>query len=287
MGILARSKQHVVDRTGEQILAQILVDLLLGGRDVLQDLLQQCVVVVRQYFDQCGPGGLLGLAHLGRQLDLFRCLAAAISIRALGNQIDITGDPLGIVDRHLPQHQGRSRMGLQGVQRVPDLHVRGVDLVDEHHERNAQILQQPEDRCGGGRARRAWFANQHRQIGHRECRGRVVQKLDRARTIHDRPGIAQIAAMAQMQFGIHPAAHIAGSAQGCSGRRHQRVEEGRFPAAIWADQGHRAGFSIGRYFRHRTSPFERVLAGNRRRSETFCAAWGVGSRSGRSFPASA
>ena len=82
------------DEVGGQILAQLLIDLVLRGHRILEQLLQQLVVVVGERFQQLATGLLLARGDLLGHLDQLGGLARLVAIGALADEIDIAGDDL-------------------------------------------------------------------------------------------------------------------------------------------------------------------------------------------------
>ncbi len=240
----AEAEQHLDHRAGRKVLAQIAVDLRGRRLHVLQHLLQQHVIAIRQHLDQLVQRLLLVVLHLGRNLDQLGRLTLAIAIRPLAHHIDIAAHRLAIHDRHLAQHQRRAGISLQGRERIAHAAFQRVDLVDEHHVRHAVISQLLEHRRNGQRAGRRRLAHHHGEIHHRQRTAGFIGEFDRAGTVQHRPRIAEIRAMAQPDLGgRRTIARIGRPLDRGAGSLHQRLEQRRLAAAVRPDQRHRAGTS--------------------------------------------
>ena len=242
--VLRRAQQHLDHIAGRQVLAQVAIDFVGAGLDVFQHLFQQRIVMVRQRLHQLAQRLLLVVLHLRRNLHQLRRLALAVAIGALADHIDIAVHRLAIDDRHLPQHQRRLRIGLQRGQRIAHAAFQRVDLVDEQHMRHAKIGQQLQRRRHGERARRHRLAYHDSDIDHRQRGAHLMAELDRARAVQHRPGVAQVAAMADADLGGHRAvARIGGSFHRRAGRFQHGLEQRGLAAAVGTHQRHRAGTS--------------------------------------------
>src|SRR6266700_1857399 len=88
----ARAQHHRHDQIALQIVGEVFIDLLLGGLDILQELLQQLVVVVRELLDQARAGLALLVPETVGQLDEVRGLAGLVVVGALAHKVDVAGD---------------------------------------------------------------------------------------------------------------------------------------------------------------------------------------------------
>ncbi len=243
-GILRRTKQHLDDRSRGKILAQIIVDFRSRGLHILQNLLQQHIISISQYLHQLVQRIQLIILYFGRNLHQFGRLPLAISIRPFAHHIDVAADRLPIDDRHLAQHQRRSREPLKRAKCIAHTAFQRVDLVDKQHVRNALVRQQLEQRRHRQHASRRRLANHHGKIDHGECATGFIGELDRARAIQHRPRIAKIVAMPQSDLGgRRSVARVRRPLDRRASRLHQRLEQRRLAAAVRPDQSHRAGTS--------------------------------------------
>ena len=132
--------------------------------------------------------------------------AAAVAVGAFADHIDIAGHRLALADRHLAQHQrcGGSAPGAPPACRAPRPSSASILLTKTSV--GVPCFLQPAE--AAGRARRRGPAparDHHRGIGDGQRAGGVMGEFDRAGTVEDRPGIAEIAAMAEPQLGPHAA----------------------------------------------------------------------------------
>ncbi len=127
-------------------------------------------------------------------------------------------------------------MRLQRRQRVAHPAGQGVDAVDEDDVRQAGGVQRAQDLGGGEGTGGIGVADHHGEVGDGQGAGGLVAELDRSRTVDQRPGVAEIAAMGQAKLGARPAW---GAAPCCAGGGvEQGVEQGRLAGAVGPDNGH-------------------------------------------------
>ncbi len=142
---ITRAKQHRRYLVGAELVVQVAIDQRFFRRDILDQLLEQGVVELRQGFEHLAS--CLGFARqdLGRHLDQVGGAARVVAIGALAHEIDIADRLLAAVagrsaDRYLAQHQLARRNRLQRRQRVAHAAFGRVDLVDEEEMRDAVVL---------------------------------------------------------------------------------------------------------------------------------------------------
>ncbi len=131
--------EHLNDRAARLVLVQGLEDLIGGRDDVIENLYEQCVVVIGEHFGQSRQRFLLALAHIVRQGNGLG-IVTAIAIGALADDIDIAGHRIVFADRHLAQNERIFGMSLQRRHRVAHLAGQRVDLVDEDEMRQSEIF---------------------------------------------------------------------------------------------------------------------------------------------------
>ncbi len=110
MVAISRAEEDRHDQIAGQILGQLLIDLVLRGDRILEQLLQQLVVEIGEGFQHPAARFLLAGRGLFRHLDQVRSLAGLVVVGAFAHQIDIAGHRLGArfsgrAQRHLAQHQ--------------------------------------------------------------------------------------------------------------------------------------------------------------------------------------
>ncbi len=101
----AGADHHRHDIVGRQILDELTVDILFVRHHVLEQLLEQVVVEIRQRFEQLLARHGLRVGQFGRHFDNRRGLALLVLIGALADQVDIAGGLVAVADRHVAQNQ--------------------------------------------------------------------------------------------------------------------------------------------------------------------------------------
>ena len=207
---VAGAQQDRRDLVGTELVVQVAVDQRLLRRDVLDELLEQRVVELREGLQHVAPR--LGFARqdLGRHLDQVGGAAAPVAIGALAHEVDITHRLLaavggGTADRHLAQHQLALRHGLQGRQHVAHADFGGIDLVDEDDVRDVPVLDEFQERRQRHHALGRGFADQDRGVADGQRREGIVLELDRARDVEEGPLVAEIVDGRDVDLGAHAA----------------------------------------------------------------------------------
>ena len=236
MVALGAAQQHLRHLGPRLDVAQCLEHLAGSRLDVLDHFFQQRVVVVGQHLHQRRPHLGAALGDAVGQRNLFRCGAAPVLIGALADHIDIAGDRLAIANRHLAQYQPAAGEVLQRRHGVAHLAAEGIDTVDEHHGRQADLFHPTQQRGHGGRADRVGVAHQHRDVGHRQRGFGLVRHFHRTGAIDQRPRFVEIGAMGNTGRAARSGTPTGGS----SGGGDQRIEQRRLAAAVGTDKGHGA-----------------------------------------------
>ena len=207
---ISRAQQYRRDLVGAELLVHVAVDQRLLRRHVLDELLEQDVVELREGLQHLAPG--LGFARqdLGRHLDQVRGTARAIAIGALAHEIDVADAFLAAVagrpaDRHLAQHQLARRHGLQRRQHVAHARFGRIDLVDEEDVRDVALLDDFQERRQRRDPLGRRLAHHDRGVAHGEGREGVVLELDGARRVDEGPLVAQIVDGGDVELGAHRA----------------------------------------------------------------------------------
>ena len=151
--------------------------------------------MIRQRFHEASASGrFLGAQGVG-DADQFRRLALAVTVGPLAHEIDIAGDMAALEDWHLPRHQRRGGIFLQGRDDRAGRAIERIDFIDQNEMRHAFILEHPQQGRDGARAGRIGFADDDGDIDRHDGRMYFMRELDRARTIEDGPCLLQIRAM--------------------------------------------------------------------------------------------
>ena len=252
--VLRRAQEDRGDLTLAQGFCQLLVNLLLGRNDVLEQLLQQVVVEVSQVLQELGPGGLLPPLHVLGRGDQLRGLTGAVRVSPPARQIDIAGDRLALADRHLAQHQRWAGDRSQGFQHLPDPTRGGIHLVNEDQVRDGLVLQELEQRRHHERAFHHRLANDHRGIDHLQHVPGFLDHLDRPRAVQEGPPVPEIFGRRGRDLDTHLAlTRLRGAvADGVAfldralaanrpGDEEHAFKQGRLAAAIGSDESRAAG----------------------------------------------
>ncbi len=252
-----RAGEHRDDQVLLKILGQVLVDFLVRRLLVLEQLFQESVVEIGEFFDEAGAGGTLAFPEIVGERNQIGGLARAVAVGALADQIDIAGDfRLGPAQRHLAQHQRAVGHRLQRRQHVAHPRIRGIELVDVEHVRDVVAGEKAQQRADRDRALDLGLAHHDDDVGDQHRLLRLIEQLDRAGAIEDRPGVAEKGRVGDVDLGRHAAgarlggviadriavAHAA-AAGGRAAGEEQRFEQRRLARQIGADQGDTAGGS--------------------------------------------
>jgi len=199
--VLAGAEQDRDQQIAPHRLRQVAVNLLLVGIDLLQQLLEQGVVEIRQGLQQLVAGLRLAIGDGARQLDECRRFALAVLVGALAHQIDIAGDLLAVADRHLPQGQRPGREALQGAQDLAHALAGLIHLVDQDDMRDVVIVEELEDRTGGGGLAGLGLDDDDGDVGDHAGVAGVEGELDAAGGVDEGPAVAEVAAVTDGQLG--------------------------------------------------------------------------------------
>ena len=259
--ILGRgAEKHRHDQVLLKILGQVLVNLFLRGLHILEQLLEQLVVEIGELLDELGAGFGLAVPEVIRQRDQVGGLARAVMIGTLADEIDITVDRLGGAQRHLAQDQGLIGMGLQCREHVAHPGARGVELVDENHVRDLVAAEKAQERAHRHRPLDLGLAHDDDGVGHQHRLLRLIEQLDIARAVEDRPGIVEEGRVGDVDLGRHlprPSlggvvtdriafAHAAMPPDRAARKQH-RFEQARLARQIRADKSNAAGGTRHRF----------------------------------------
>ena len=207
---IARAEQHRRDLVGAELVVQVAIDQRFLRRHILDQLLEQGVVELRQGFEHLAPRLALARQDLGRHLDQVGGAARLVAIGALAHEVDIADRLLAAVagrpaDRHLAQHQLARRDGLQRRQHVAHAAFGRVDLVDEEEVGDAVVLDVFHQRRERDHALGRRLADDDGGVAHGERRERIVLELDRARHVEEGPLVAEIVDRRDVDLGAHAA----------------------------------------------------------------------------------
>ena len=244
-----RAEQHRADQALAQFAGEIVEDRVARRRNVLEQLLHQCVVVIGELFQHREPGFLLAVEIATLQRHDFGSLVFAIDEGAFQRQIDEARDQLAVPDRNLPQHQRDPRRRLQGRERLADALAGPVDLVEKQKARDAEIFQFAQDDLKLRQLFLVGFADHHGGIDRRDCRAHVMGEFDRTRAIDEGVAVAHEIGRGGGEADAHlvMAGLGAGVADGgsgidaagagnCARPRQNRFKKCGFTALEWAHQ---------------------------------------------------
>ena len=259
--ILGRgAEKHRHDQVLLKILGQVLVNFFLRGLHILEQLLEQLVVEIGELLDELGAGFGLAVPEVIRQRDQVGGLARAVMVGTLADEIDIAVDRLGGAQRHLAQDQGLIGMGLQCREHVAHPGARGVELVDENHVRDLVAAEKAQERAHRHRPLDLGLAHDDDGVGHQHRLLRLIEQLDIARAVEDRPGIVEEGRVGDVDLGRHlprPSlggvvtdriafAHAAMPPDRAARKQH-RFEQARLARQIRADKSNAAGGTRHRF----------------------------------------
>ena len=183
------------------LLGEVLEHGLPVGDLVHQQLLEQDVVMVGELLEHMGPLQRLAVGEVGGDLLLLGGLAGPVIISALERDIDEAGNLLAVADRDPARDQRRFRHRLQRLQQRLDRAARLIDLVDEDHVRDAELLEPPQRRLGEQGAGGVGIDDDEGEVGRRHAERAVGGKAHRPRRIDQRVAVVQIVEMHQVEFG--------------------------------------------------------------------------------------
>ncbi len=199
------AEEHRHDQVLLQILRQVRIDILLRRLGVLEQLLEQRVVEIGELLDQFGAGLRLVVPETVGQRDQVGSLTRLVAVGALADQIDIAGNlALAAAQRHLAQHQGPLGVGLQRRQDIAHPPgAGGVELVDKDHVRDVVAVEEAQQRANRDGAIDLGLADDDHDIGGKHRLLRLVDQLDIAGAVEDRPGIVEEFGVGDVEFGRH------------------------------------------------------------------------------------
>lgn len=125
------AKQHRTNLSLAQFTREIVEDGVARRRNVVEQLLHQCIVMIGEEFQHGEPRFLLAIEIAAVERDDLGSRLFAIDEGALKREIDEAGDEIAAPDRNLPQHQRHARRRLQRRKRFADTLRRLVDLVEK------------------------------------------------------------------------------------------------------------------------------------------------------------
>ena len=136
-----RTQEHRHDPPVPQFARQIVEDEVLRRVDVADQLLHQRVVIIGELLEhEIARLFFLG-QHARRHLDDAGRRGLAIDEGALEREIDKSGGDAILPHRKLAQQQRRARGRLEHLERLAQVPVRLIDLVEEQDARRPEILQ--------------------------------------------------------------------------------------------------------------------------------------------------
>ncbi len=144
---------------------------------------------------------LLAVGEVGGDLLLLGFLAGPVIISPLQRDIDEAGDLLALAYRDPARDQGRFRHRLQRLEQALDRAARLIDLVDEDHVRDAELLELAQRRLGEQSAVRIGIDHHQSEVGHRRAERAVGGEADRAGRVDQRIAVAHIVVMHQVELG--------------------------------------------------------------------------------------
>jgi hypothetical protein len=234
---VSRAEEDGRDLLGAELVVQVAIDQRLLRRHVLDELLQQCVVELRQRLQHLAPGFALARQDLGRHLDQVRGAARLVAIGAFAHEVDVAHGLLGTIgcvaaDRHLAQHQLAGRDRLQRRQHVAHAALRRVDLVDEEEMGDEVVLDVLEERRERDHALGRGLTDHYCRVGDGQRRKCVVLQLDRARRVDEGPLVAEIVDRGDVDLGTHAALSRLGRTVADGGARARRPAPADGPRGV-------------------------------------------------------
>jgi len=207
---IAGAQQHGRDLVGAELVVQVAIDQRLLGRDILDQLLEELVVELRQRLQHLAARFALARQDLGRHLDQVGSAARLVAIGALAHEVDIAHRLLaavgrGMADRYLAQQQLARRDGLQRRQHVAHADLGGIDLVDEDDMGDVVVFDELQERRQRHDALGRRLADHDGRVAHGERRKGVVLEFDRAWNVEKSPLIAEVVDRGDVDLGAHAA----------------------------------------------------------------------------------
>ena len=173
-----------------QVGSEIVENGVLGRLDLIQKLLHQLVVVVRQRFEHGEARFDFPRLFIARD---FRDLALgvfAVDVSALERQIDRPDHNAFLAKWNLPEQERGAAGRLEQLERIA--HARGafVDLVEEQDARHAEIIELAHDQLQRGYLLFVGFGNNDSDVAGRQNRFGLEREFDGTRTINEGEGVA-------------------------------------------------------------------------------------------------
>ncbi len=187
-----RTHQHRRHVPLSQLAREVVENTVLGGVDVADELLHQCVVIVGEFFEH-RISRLLFLGNgAGRHFDDAGRRRLAVDEGALEREIDESGGDAVLPHGNLTQQQRRSRRWLEHLQRLAQTSARLVDLVQKEDPRQAELLQFAQNHLQCGHLSRIGLAHHHGGVADRQREAHVMDEFDRTGAVEKSQAVAHV-----------------------------------------------------------------------------------------------
>src|SRR5690606_10652248 len=251
---LGCSQQNGYDQVLLQALFQLGIEPFRRGLLVLEKLLQQIVVKIRQAFHQLSARFFPSLSYLLGNFDKCRWLIRLVAPGPLAHQVEEADDFLSLSDGHLAQKQRTAGGGLKRGQERASPHAHASYLVDDDQGRDSMVVEALEHRRKAVRPLGLDTGHHHGNIRNHQGVQRILPQFHRAWTVDHGPGCTRMVEARQVGFGGHLAATSfrgavtkAGAVADPSlawdrtGGKEHGLQKGGLPAGIVSDQSSAAG----------------------------------------------
>jgi hypothetical protein len=172
--------------------------------DILEQLLHQLVVMVGELLQHGEKRFLLALGVFALDRNDLALGVLAVNEGALEREIDEALDDVVLPDRNLPQHQRHARGRLQERDGLAHALVDLVDFVQEQKARKLQFFELAQHQLQLRDFLLVGFADHDRGVDRRQRRAHVLGKLDGARAVQERIGVAEERCGGDRKLGAHP-----------------------------------------------------------------------------------
>src|SRR5262249_15323988 len=135
------TEQHGANEAFAQLFGEVVKDLVARRLDVLEQLLHELVVVIRERLEHGKARGLLPVERVALERHDFGTRILLVDIGAFEGEVDEAADEIAGKGRDLPQQKLAARRRLQQRQRVVNGGIGLVDLVEEQKTRDILLFE--------------------------------------------------------------------------------------------------------------------------------------------------